>query len=133
MQKIIAILLCFFFVGFTFAETCPSVKTIKSDRAKFWKAYDTDNNKPLSKERAARLRNEITSFSMAESSLTSNRNGVHCYYNNNNGSNLEAYYAQEKVLAIKPSKYWYPVTGQMQCAAGPDKCEFQSQQQLATR
>jgi hypothetical protein len=136
MQKLLVILLCIIYTTPACAEVCPAVDSLKSGKVKSWKAYDSDNNKPLSPAREARLRNEISHFSMAEFSQKNNKSVIHCYYNNNNGSNLEAYFAKENILAIKPSKYWYQVTGLTQCAASAERCEFQAlpemQQQLAS-
>ena len=136
MHKLFTTVLCLIFSSSVYAEACPSVKDLQANHAKSWRAFDSDNHKPLSPKREARLKAEITHFSMAEWAVVNKKNGMHCYYTNDNGSNLEAYFAKENILSINTSKYWYPVTGQMQCAASPEKCAFQSlpdqQQQFAS-
>lgn len=107
------------------ADTCPSVKMIKSSHHPHWQAFDSDNGKPLSAARTTRLKNEITQFALAEWTNERHKNIVHCYYKNMHGSMLEAYFARESTSPVAPSKYWYNVTGLMQCAAGADKCQFQ--------
>ncbi len=126
MKKFLTSLLCLTFGAYVYADVCPSVKELKEHKARLWRAFDSDDHKPLSAKREARLKTEITHFSMAEWAVTDKKNGMHCYYTNDSGSNLEAYFARENILSINTSKYWYPVTGQMQCAASPEKCTFQS-------
>lgn len=108
------------------AENCPSVNSIKTNKAAGWQAYDSDNGKPLTPEREVRLRHEITQFALAEFSRTNNKNMMHCYYKDQNNEYLEAYFAKESFSLLKPSRYWYAVTGMMQCAAGAEKCQFQT-------
>lgn len=107
------------------ADTCPSIKMIKSSNHPHWKAFDSDNGKPLSITRTMRLKNEISEFVLAEWSSENHKNTVHCYYKNAHGSTLEAYFARESTSPATPSRYWYNVTGLMQCAASADKCQFQ--------
>jgi len=108
------------------AEKCPSVKDVQSNHAARWKAYDSDNGQALSAARAVKLKHAIAHFAMAEWSNSKNKSAIHCYYNNEHGSSMEAYFAKDSTSPINSSKYWYPVTGMMQCAAGADKCQFQT-------
>ncbi len=109
-----------------FAENCPSVDAIKSNKATGWQAYDSDDNKALTPARESRLRHSITQFALAELSKSHNKSMMHCYYKDQNNASLEAYFAKETTALMKPSKYWYAVTGRMECAAGADKCQFQT-------
>ena len=117
------------------ADNCPSIEAIKNNRAKNWVAHDSENNKTLSTLRETKLRNDIQQFAIAEWAKTNNKNSIHCYYKNNDGSTMEAYFSKENTAIIKPSKYWYQVSGMMHCAAGSKNCEFQTlsgnQHQLA--
>jgi hypothetical protein len=119
-----------------FADSCPSAHELQSNHASRWKAYDSDDGQPLSAARTLKLQHSIAHFAMAEWSHSHNKNTIHCYYNNAHGSAMEAYFAKDSASPVKSSKYWYAVTGMMQCAAGADKCQFQSlpgaQQQFAS-
>jgi hypothetical protein len=116
-----------------YADHCPSVDTLKNNKAASWKAYDSDNNKLLSPQREAKLRKQIAQFAMVEWSNAKDKSSIHCYYKNEQGSNMEAYFARDSASPIKSSKYWYPVTGMMQCAAGADKCAFQTLPEMQHR
>ena len=126
MLKLITATTCLLLSSSVFADNCPAVNEIKSSKAPHWKAFDSDNGKVLSAARQAKLKNAIVKFALAEWSNSSDKNTMHCYYNNAHGSSMEAYFAKDSVLPLKSSKYWYKVTGMMQCAAGADKCQFQS-------
>lgn len=123
-KEIILASCCIAFSAAAQADICPSVKEIKSGHTKHWKAYDSDNDKPLSNIRTARFRRDISKFSIAEWSNVKHNNAIHCYYSNDDGSTLEAYFAKDHYLPNKQSRYWYRVTGMMQCAAGADRCDF---------
>ena len=125
MHKTIVAISCLIFSTNTFADICPSIQQLKNGKASYWKAHDSDDGKPLSAAREAKLKKAITKFAMAEWSNDKKKNIIHCYYNNAHGSAMEAYFAKESALPVKSSKYWYQVTGMMQCAAGADKCQFQ--------
>ena len=125
MKKSIAITLSLLITTSAIADNCPNIIDLKSNKTLHWKAYDSDNGKPLSSERETRIKNAIKHFAMAEWTNTHDKSVIHCYYNNEHGSAMETYFAKDSVLPIRPSKYWYKVTGMMQCAAGADKCQFQ--------
>ncbi len=124
MKKIIFIF-CYFFSVAAFAASCPSVHDLLSKKENHWQAYDSDSGRRLSSIREAKLKHDIIKFAMAEWSNTNDKSAIHCYYNNAHGSSMEAYFAKDSVLPLKTSKYWYKVTGMMQCAAAADKCQFQ--------
>ena len=126
MQKFLAVTLLTLFTTNVIADVCPTIKDLKSRKAAHWQAFDSDNDKPLSATREARLRKAVAEFAMAEWSTSKSKNAIHCYYNDVHGSAMEAYFAKESTLPAKSSKYWYQVTGMIQCAAGADKCQFQS-------
>lgn len=126
MQKIIAAILFSTLTTTVFADACPSIKDLQSHHASHWKAFDSDDGKPLSTARDAKLRHAAAHFAMAEWTSSHDKNVIHCYYNDKHGSAMEAYFAKESALPLKSSKYWYNVTGMMQCAAGADKCQFQA-------
>jgi hypothetical protein len=110
------------------AETCPSVKDIKSSLASGWKAFDSDDGTPLSFARETQFKNTIEQFALAEWKDMKNKSGsIHCYYRDRTGSNLEAYFAKENFVPKKiANSFWYEVSGFMHCAAGMDKCEFET-------
>lgn len=126
MLKLITLTTCLIFSSAVFADNCPTVPELKSGKAPHWKAFDSDSGKALSAARQTRLKDAIVKFSLAEWTNASDKSAMHCYYNNAHGSSMEAYFAKDSVLPVKPSKYWYQVTGMMQCAAGADKCQFQA-------
>lgn len=126
MQKIIAAILFSSLTTTVFADACPSIKDLQSRQYTRWKAFDSDDGKPLSATREAKLRHAAAHFAMAEWTGSHDKSVIHCYYNDKHGSAMEAYFAKESALPLKTSKYWYQVTGMMQCAAGADKCQFQT-------
>jgi len=126
MRLLISSSLLFTLCTASIAAICPSVQTLKSNQAKNWQAFDSDNGKPLSAVRETRLKLAITQFALAEWSSTKDKNRIHCYYKSQNGSNLEAYFAHHSTTKVSPSRYWYEVTGMLHCAAGVDKCQFQA-------
>jgi hypothetical protein len=134
MFRILLTVLLFSFSLIVAAETCPSAQSIKNHSARNWRAFDSDTGKPLEQARENLFRNEITQFALAEWSGRNNSN-IHCYYKNEDGSHLEAYFARTGTSIARPSKYWYEVTGMMRCAAGTEKCKFSTlpgdQHQLA--
>ena len=126
MQKIILCLITALLLTQTlYAETCPSLKNLKSNLATTWKAYDSDDNKPLAPERSVQFINNIDQFSLAEWVQEGPRKGaIHCYYSDKNGSMLEAYLAKESYVPQNTKHFWYEVSGSMHCAAGTDACLF---------
>ena len=135
-RKIIFSLALLTFVQIARADTCPTVKEIKSHQATGWKAYDSDNGTPLSVKRAAAFVKAADQFILAEWSRRGKKGtSVHCFYRDINGSDLEAYLTKTN-LVPENNKTWYQVSGAMQCAAGNDMCKFagiQNQPQLAKR
>ena len=113
----------------SFAETCPSVDDIKNHRSLTgWKLYDSEDNTPLASSRMTQFKKNIDQFALAEWSIQEQKKSgtVHCYYQDSNGSNLEAYLAKENFIPVDSNQYWYQVSGFMHCAAGVDKCEFKA-------
>lgn len=137
-KKLIFFMIITLFWQLSLADTCPTVKEIKSNRLLGWQAYDSEEHSPLSAKREAAFKKEITAFALAEWATKDPRNSaIHCYYLDKNGSDLEAYLARDHFIP-KNSKNWYQVSGFMQCAAGMKKCEFErnplhSHTQLARR
>jgi hypothetical protein len=121
----------------SFAETCPSVKDIKTQSlTEGWKAYDSDDGQLLPPSRVAQLASHIDQFALAEWADTGRSGGViHCYYRDKHGSDLEAYFSKDNFKPDNTKNMWYQVSGYMHCAAGMDKCSFQNnmapEQQLA--
>ncbi len=126
MRYLISSLACVILATPSAAEVCPSTQDLQTGKALYWKAFDSDNGKPLNAVREARLKSQIKNFALAEWANSHHKGSMHCYYKNESGSHLEAYFAKESISSIQPSKYWYEVTGMMQCAAGVDKCAFQA-------
>jgi hypothetical protein len=110
----------------SFAERCPSVSDIKSNNLKGWKAYDSDDGTLLSASRETQFKKIVEEFALAE--WTSNKKqagSIHCYYRDQTGSSLEAYFAKDNFHPIISAKnFWYEVSGYMHCAAGMERCEF---------
>jgi hypothetical protein len=128
MKKLIMSSIILLFSSLCVAETCPSVDTIKRDSLKGWKMYDSDDNTLVSAERLSHFKANIEQFILAEWEDENNKNNtVHCYYRDKDGSNLNAYLAKNNFRPDIAQKYWYKVTGSMQCTAGMDKCQFQPQ------
>ena len=126
MQIILFLSLCLFSLPI-FAETCPSVDEIKKPTLVDWKVVDSEDGKPLSAKRAARFKANAREFALAEWTDNGRKtNFIHCYYRDSTGSNLEAYLAKKNFLPENSKDHWYQVSGAMQCAAGYDKCEFNS-------
>lgn len=109
------------------ADTCPSISDIKNNALSGWKAFDSDDGKPLSAAREAQFKKMIEKFALAEWSSPKNKNGsIHCYYIDSTGSSLEAYFAKDNFIPKnKLHSFWYQVSGYMHCAAEKDKCEFE--------
>lgn len=115
------IALCFF-TSFSFAETCPDIKTTHH-LPSGWKLFDSDNGTPLSPQQEANFISKAAQFTLAE--WTTKTGMIHCYYNDRTGSHLEAYAAKADFSPQNNKNYWYQVSGYMHCAAGMDKCAFQ--------
>lgn len=123
-KQILTASFCLMLSSAALADICPSVKSVKNGTATGWTAYDSDDDKPLSKLRTAKFRQNISRFSIAEWADNKHKGTIHCYYSNNDGSTLEAYFAHDHLKPNTKSRYWYQVTGMLQCAAGADKCDF---------
>lgn len=110
------------------AETCPSVKDIKSNSLNGWNAFDSDDGTPLSSARETQFKKTIEEFALAEWKDAKDKGGsIHCYYRDSTGSNLEAYFAKDNFIPKKiANSFWYEVSGFMHCAAGMDQCEFET-------
>ena len=127
-RKIFLLISLIIFSSVGFAETCPQIKDIKSSTATGWKVYDSEDGTLLSAKRAAQFKKQITQFSLAEWTSEPNPNGaIHCYYRDQNGSDLDAYLAKKNFSPENATKIWYQVSGAMQCAAGVEKCIFSPQ------
>lgn len=125
-KKLIVILGMLLFCPLVAAETCPSVDAIKKNtHLQGWKAFDSEDGTPLSAKREAQFKKNIEQFVLAEWVNRDSRLGtIHCYYRDNTGSDLEAYLAKNNFMPQDSKKYWYQVTGSLQCAAGMDECHF---------
>jgi|GEM_PF-2695606 hypothetical protein len=124
-KKIIFLVTALIFSQVIFAETCPSLKTIKSTPLTAWKAYDSDNQEPLTTAQTTNFINNIDQFSLAEWVQEGQQKGaIHCYYSDRNGSVIEAYLAKSSYLPENSKHFWYEVSGSMHCAAGMDNCLF---------
>ncbi|SRR5579883_2092638 len=120
-------LLFFSLVSLSFAETCPSVQDIQESLHHGWRMYDSDDNTPLASTRITQFVKGAKQFTLAEwPNAQAPKRTVHCYYRDNNGSQLEAYLAKDNFVPTNTNHYWYPVSGSMHCAAGADKCLFTS-------
>lgn len=121
------------------AETCPRVIDVKNNNLSGWKAFDSDDGSPLSAARETQFKKMVEQFALAEWKNGKNKlTSIHCYYRDKTGSSLEAYLAKDNFSpSNKPKSFWYKVSGFMHCAAGTDKCQFETrvlhQPQLANR
>lgn len=123
-RKIFLALITCTLMPIAFAETCPSVATIKSQHLAGWQAHDSDSGKPLDKRRSADFVKSAEQFILAEWSTHSSKgSSIHCFYRDVNGSDLEAYLTKEN-LVPQNDKQWYRVSGAMHCAAGNNMCKF---------
>jgi hypothetical protein len=118
----------FVFLGvcqFAYADTCPTLKTIKSTPLTTWKAYDSDDHIQLTAEQTKTFINSIDQFSLAEWVQEGSEKGsIHCYYSDKNGSVLEAYLAKTSYVPENSKNRWYEVSGSMHCAAAQEECLF---------
>ena|SRR3990167_3900868 len=138
MRKIGILFLSLVFISQTsFAETCPNIDAIKKQVWNGFKAYDSDDDKPLSKKREALFIKEVKQFALAEwVQKKEGPSAVHCYYRNDAGSELETYLSKDNFVPKNINKEWYQVSGFMHCAVGSDQCVFEenvSQEQLAKK
>jgi hypothetical protein len=124
-KKIAWLLMTLLFAQMTYADTCPSLKAIKSSPLSAWKAFDSDDQKPLTTAQTTTFINSIDQFSLAEWVQEGPKKGtIHCYYSDRNGSVLEAYLAKASYIPVNNKHFWYEVSGSMHCAAGMDNCLF---------
>jgi len=126
MTKIVSLVLFFFLTSFAFAQTCPTIKEIKTASLSGFKVYDTDKKTPLTAEQFAMFKNHVEKFLVAEW-IHKNNSAIHCYYGDRSGSLLEAYLVKDNLTPKNSNHYWYQVTGSSQCAAGVEGCQFASQ------
>ncbi len=125
MQKKIMIIVLSVLCQWTFAETCPDIKTIKTHLPIGWKLYDSENNSLLSSQQIIEFKNAAAQFTLAEWIHRDQHGMIRCYYMNDTGSHLTAYLGKDDFDLENTHHYWYQVTGSMHCAAGMTKCEFQ--------
>lgn len=132
MHKLCWILSLFLFSQFAFANTCPSIETLKKGDLSDWNFYDTDDNKPLSSKRIAQYKTDAVAFALAEWTSQDREGTIHCLYHDKAGSDMEAYLAKNHVQLSSVKKFWYDVSGSQQCAAGMHECEFKEIDTSAT-
>jgi hypothetical protein len=120
-------LLLVVYCSLSFAETCPSVAAIQQKDFKGWLAYDSDTDLPLAENRFKEFKKNMKDFVLAEwTQQSSHHNAIHCFYQGQSGSVLDAYLAKDNFLPKrKAPHYWYSVTGSLHCAAGMSRCEFE--------
>lgn len=120
-----------------YAQTCPTVADLKHGVPIGWKVIDTDDGGELSSGREVQFRQFAEEFALAEWVGHDSKTGsIHCYYRDKNGSDLEAYLTKDNFIPKNANHYWYQVSGSWQCAAGMDKCNFETgfvQSRLARR
>ena len=134
MIKLISAICLFVLCQFAYAQTCPTISDIKRNKLVGWNAFDSDDGKPLSKERDKQFKQGVEEFALAEWRKKDAKTGaIHCYYRDKTGSDLEAYLAKDHYMPNSAHAYWYEVTGFMHCAAGMDKCEFRQDAVQTTR
>lgn len=126
-RTLLATLLLTAWSASAFAEKCPTVDDIKHNRLRGWQLHDTDDGPVNSAKRIADYRAQIKQFALAEWENVNNKeNLMHCYYLDADGSNLNAFLAKKDFHPLDETKFWYTVTGSLQCTAGMDKCQFKS-------
>lgn len=119
--SLMLVLIC----GMSFAETCPSIKALKKTALAGWTFYNSTDDKPLSTEREAFIKKQAKQLAVVEWTSQDGKTGsVHCYYMDKDGSHFDAYLAKENLTLSSARRYWYPVTGSMNCAAGISRCQF---------
>ena len=114
------------FSQLSLADTCPSIDYIKHHSLSGWKIHDSEDGTRLSVKRMAKFRQLAEQFVLAEwSNNHSQKNAIHCYYRDKNGSDLEAYLTKDAFIPSANHRYyWYEVSGFLHCAAGMKECEF---------
>ena len=135
-KKWMFVCLFFFAIPISYAETCPSVRDIKQLTLHGFKMVDSDTNQPLPPKRMTLFKKKIKAFALAEWVDHLNQEGtIHCYYRDQNGSELETYLAKKYFIPVNANQFWYKVSGSMHCAAPIQACIFQSTHahQLATK
>jgi hypothetical protein len=127
LQKALMLMLPLLLIRPSLAETCPSVKDIKTNHISGWKIYDSEEDVPLSKAREDYFKKNISQFSLAEWTNHHHKSGtIHCYYHDADGSDFEAYLVKDSFSSPHDGRhFWYQVTGSMHCAAGTKQCDFQ--------
>lgn len=122
---LLASLFCLFSMN-VLSETCPTAFDVKHKDLKDWKIYDSDNGILLSKAREKTFKQNADVFVLAEWRRHGKDGAIHCYYRNKTGSVLEAYLAKDHFVPRNLAQVWYQVTGAMHCAAGMNRCQFNS-------
>lgn len=126
LNKLILAIATTLIASLAYAENCPTVGMIKNNLMHKWQAYDSDDNKPLTKKRLAIFKRNVEQFTLAEwQSKDAQHSAMHCYYRDKNGSQLEAYLTKNNLMPINNKQLWYQVSGAMHCAAGMEQCLFQ--------
>jgi hypothetical protein len=122
MVNLLLISLC------SFADTCPTVVDIKQASLNGWRAYDSDDDTPLSSKRFDQYKSYIVKFVLAEwvTKQAKQPGSIRCYYRDKEGSTLEAYLAKDNLLLQDKKQVWYQVSHAMHCAAGFEACTFVS-------
>ena len=107
-----------------YADHCPTISSLKEYQATNWEIYSVYTGKLLSTHQAARFRQEVEQFALAEWSNKAANGIIHCYYQDKSGSTLDAYLAATHFIPDNTKHYWYHASGVLQCAASIDKCIF---------
>lgn len=124
--RLLLLILVLFLSKVVLADVCPLTKDIQNNHLTGWKLLDSDDDKALSLKRQSSFRKDVDSFAMAEWSTSQKDAGkIRCYYRDKNGSSLDAYVTKDH-YSLTGNKYWYEVSGAKECAAGVERCGFQS-------
>src|SRR5947207_4463070 len=91
----------FFYSAIAMADTCPPAINVQHNTTPGWHAYDSDTDQRLSAERTLTFQANAKIFALAEWMNSGKTKGeIHCYYRDNDGSNLEAYLAKDKYVSL---------------------------------
>jgi beta-xylosidase len=113
-----------------YANTCPSVQSLKSPSLTQWHIYDSDDNTPLTANRLVDFKKNVSQFILAEWVNNNHGGTIHCYYRDKDGSDLNAYVTNQQLASISSNHWWYKVTGATDCTASANKCRFSNKMEL---
>lgn len=126
MLKTICFIAIVLFVQLSFAETCPSVKDLKSNRLKGWTAVNLNSSKPLNEFELQQFEINVTRFALAAWSTEAPIGSSMCYYygSSSDPCELNALLSKETGPPDITSPFWKKQDDIMRCIADVKHCRF---------